>query len=265
MKAEPTTLLPSASAFCLLDGIGPRVAWLAHRVATNNPLKVWLAWAILLGIAAPVAATVARSISFDEKVQQADGIFLGRCTAIRSAWDPTGRWILTYSTFQVEKAFKGPAVPEVTLVTPGGQVGSIRQETVGVPDFTAGQQNVVFLKRGSVGPTVLYLDQGVYDVAPDDRGELEVKPVASNLVLVDSQTGKVPGAETARSLRGFEQEVRAAMDRTERAQRYGVAPRAEAEESAFSPLTQFLRRHWLVVSLLLLAIAGSTYLLTKSR
>jgi len=227
---------------------------------------VRLAALVLVAFAPPVGASVARSISFEEKVREADRILLARCTGSRSAWDAERRWILTYSTFQVEKTLKGAAVPEITVVTPGGQVGSLHQETVGVPDFSAGQQKVLFVKQGAVGPTILHLEQGAYDVAADQRGDLFVRPVSSSLVLVDSQTGRASAPEPVRSLKSFEQDVRAAVARhRETAQRYGVAPSDRPEKSAGSPLADFVKGHRVLLSLLVLAIALSTYLLIKNR
>lgn len=233
----------------------------------NNPRTAVLAFALLLAAGIPARGSVARAVSFDQKVETADSIILGRCTRTHSAWDPTHRWILTYSTFQVEKAIKGPAVPEITVVTPGGQVGSIRQETVGVPGFAAGDQNVLFVKSSAIGPAVLYLDQGVYRVDADKRGEITVVPVASNLVLIDSQTGRAT-AESARTLRQFEREVHEALERAERrrVRQYTVTPAEKrAEKSPAAQLFEFAKEHRLAMGLLLIAIAITTYLFLKGR
>ena len=165
--------------------------------------------ALMVSFAQSMQATVARAVSFDEKVESAETIVLGRCIHQHSALDPSGRWIVTYSTFQVSKTYKGNAVSEVTVVTPGGELHGLHQETIGVPTFSEGDLNVIFI-RGSkqMGPTVLYMDQGAYRVFEQGNGQI-VAPVESGLVLMDPQTGKALSNhdEGARSLSEFERQL----------------------------------------------------------
>src|SRR5205085_9474331 len=127
----------------------------------NNRLAAVAAALVLLALPAAHAA-IAAAASFDDKVDNAAAIILGKCVRTESRLDPSGRWILTYSTFAVEKSFKGGAAGEVTLVTPGGSVDGVHQSTIGVPAFREGDEHVVFVKNTRLGPTVLYFDQGTY-------------------------------------------------------------------------------------------------------
>jgi hypothetical protein len=176
-------------------------------MSSNNLIGVLAASAMILSIPA-TRASMATVATFDDKVDRAASIILGKCLRQESRFDPSGRWIVTYSTFQVEKTMKGNPSPEMTLVTPGGQVGSVHQETIGIPAFRAGAENVIFVKNSSLGPTVLYFDQGAYDVATDNHGEKIVTPVPSNLVKIDTQRGMaVAPGDTPRPLSQFEREV----------------------------------------------------------
>src|SRR5438105_11569257 len=153
----------------------------------NNRLA---ALALSVVLATPSAhAAIAVAASFDQKVDNAAAIILGKCVRTESKLDPSGRWILTYSTFAVEKSFKGGAAGEVTLVTPGGSVDGVHQSTIGVPAFRQGDEHVVFVKNTRLGPTVLYFDQGTYDVTSDGHGERVIAPVPTNVVVVDTQRG----------------------------------------------------------------------------
>jgi hypothetical protein len=175
----------------------------------NNRIGALTISAILL--AAPAAhATLVAAATFDQKVDNAVAIILGKCVRQESRFDPTGRWILTYSTFHVEKTMKGAeAGPEVTIVTPGGKVGSIHQDTIGIPAFQPGAENVIFVKNSQVGPTVLYFDQGAYDVTNDERGERIVTPARSNAVKVDTQRGMAVAPNDApQPLPQFERQIR---------------------------------------------------------
>jgi len=154
-------------------------------------------------------ATLVAAASFEQKVDNAAAIILGKCVRQESRFDPTGRWILTYSTFQVEKIMKGAAAgPEITIVTPGGKVGGIHQDTIGIPAFHPGVENVIFVKNSKLGPTVLYFDQGAYEITKDDRGERIVAPVRSNAVKVDTQRGMaIAPSDTPQPLPQFERQV----------------------------------------------------------
>jgi hypothetical protein len=174
---------------------------------SNNLARALAVSAVFLAVPA-ARASMAAAATFDDKVAHATSIILGKCVRQEARFDPTGRWIVTYSTFQIEKTMKGNALPEMTIVTPGGQVGGVHQSTIGIPAFREGAENVVFLKDTKLGPTVLYFDQGAYDVMTDDRGEKIVSPVPSNLVKIDTQRGMAVAPNDApRSLSDFEREV----------------------------------------------------------
>jgi hypothetical protein len=132
-------------------------------------------------IASDAHATLQRAIEFDQKVDQAAAIVLGKVAQTHSQWDPSHRWILTYSTFTVEQTLKGPAPAEVTLVTPGG--------------------------------AVLYFDQGAYDVQADDHGEKMIVPVSSGAVHVDTQRGTAVESERPRTMRDFTRDVHDSIER----------------------------------------------------
>ena len=220
----------------------------------NNRLFA-LAAAVLLS--APAAhASMAVAATFDDKVALATSIIFGKCVRQESRFDPSGRWIVTYSTFQIEKTMKGNPLPEMTVVTPGGQVGSVHQDTIGIPAFHPGAENVIFVKNSSLGPTVLYFDQGAYDVTTDDRGEKIVSPVLSNLVKIDTQRGMaVAPNDVPRPLPQFERDVSDTL-RSLREQKIRMdtlaAERLRQEASFWSVVRQ---NKWTIV----LALAGIAF------
>jgi hypothetical protein len=199
----------------------------------------------------PVAAnaTILKAIDFDQKVKNAASIVVGRVVSQESRWDDAKQWILTYSTFEVEQTLKGFPAQRVTIVTPGGQVGDVAQDTIGVPKFREGEEHVLFIRNSHAGPTVLYLEQGVYKVIKDDRGEAMVKPAVSNAVLVDTQRGRAVPREEARSLRAFEDSVRESVRRHE-ATRMEMILKQKREQAS---LWNQLRRN---KGLVLLAMIG---------
>jgi len=201
-------------------------------------------------------ATVATAASFEQKVGDAASIILGKCVRQESKFDPSGRWILTYSTFQVEKAMKGSPAPEMTIVTPGGQVGSLHQSSIGIPAFQPGAENVIFVKNSNAGPTVLYFDQGAYDVKADARGQRVVTPVPSDLVTIDPQRGvAVAPNNTPQALPDFERHVGDTLRDLRNEKNRMDALAAEKLRQEASLWTAVKQNRWTI----LLALAGVAY------
>ena len=197
-------------------------------------------------------ATLATAASFDEKVENAASIVFGKCVKSESHMDPSGRWVLTYSTFNVEKAIKGNAVSQITIVTPGGQVGSVHQDSIGIPQFRAGDEHILFVKNSSVGPTVLYFEQGAYDVTTDEHGEKIVAPVPSSVVKIDTQRGMAVPAEMPRTLRQFETDVNQSMHDSRQRHMQMELIEAKRRQGQASLGSQLLRYKYIIA----LAVAG---------
>lgn len=160
-------------------------------------------------------ATITRAVQFEEKVENAASIILGKCISQQAQWDTARNWILTYTTFEVESTLKGAPAQRVTIVTPGGVVGSVAQEVIGVPRFRQGEEHVVFLRDSQAGPTVAFLEQGAYRVVKNERGDRMVTPAVSSAVLVDTGRGMAVSPESARPLREFTSEVRESVRKRE--------------------------------------------------
>lgn len=227
----------------------------------NNFAAVALLASAMALVALPADATLAVSATFDEKVESSPAIILGRCVKTESKFDPSNRWILTYSTFRVEKAFKGSPVQEITVVTPGGRVGDIHQDTIGMPAFAEGSENVVFIKNSRLGPTVSYADQGAYSVMRGDGGRRLIGPVPTSAVRLDRQRGVAVAPESSRSLEDFETEVRTSMRRSA-VQRMELveAQRRTAETTSFRSL---LKQYGAIFVLAALGLALATWHLTR--
>ncbi|HUP61324.1 MAG TPA: hypothetical protein VNA69_12980 [Thermoanaerobaculia bacterium] len=214
-----------------------------------KPLRTALLAATLILLPLQASATLSKAMSFDDKVQNAQSIILGKVIRSESRWDGAHRWILTYTTFRIEKSLKGFPAQEITVVTPGGSVDGIRQETIGVPQFREDEEHVLFVRNSQAGPTVLYFDQGAYDVVTV-RGERIVQPAVSSAVLIDTQRGMAVSPEGPRTLREFESSVRESIRRRE-ANRMEMLEREKREQTSISNV---LKRNRILV---LLALAGA--------
>jgi hypothetical protein len=226
-------------------------------MATKTPVALGFAAVFAL---APITAeaTISRAMSFDDKVEKAASIVVGRCVAQQSRWDAAHNWILTYSTFQVEKTLKGLPSQQITIVTPGGQVENIAQDVIGVPKFSKGDDHVVFVRSSQAGPTVLFLDQGAYRVMNED-GERMVRPLVTSAVLVDTQRGMAVAPEQPRRLRDFETSVRDTIRRRE-AMRMDMMERQKRQQASIWSQVQ---RNKILVALALIGAALATWQLVK--
>jgi len=231
----------------------------------NNRLLPLLAL-VAIAIATPAAqAAVAQAASFDEKVDHAAAIILGKCVKTEARYDSTGRWIVTYATFKVEESIKGDAAGQVTIVTPGGSVNGIHQETIGVPVFREGDEHVVFLRNTRVGLTPLYFDQGTYNVADGDHGEKMIVPMPSNVMHIDTQRAMVVASpsDEPRTLSAFKSAVSESMrGSAKRLQMSAIPPsKAKPQPSAWSTLAG----NKLLVAMALIGIAIASWQLLRRR
>jgi hypothetical protein len=224
---------------------------------TANNRAIPLAGLLLALVVIPRAeATLTKAATFDEKVANSAAIILGHVVKKDTRWDDQHRWILTYTTFKIEKSYKGlDGQQEITVVTPGGQVGTVIQDTSGVPDFVEGSDRVVFVRNSSAGPTVLYFDQGAYEVA---KGV--VQPVASDAVLLDTQRGIAVAAEEPRTLQQFERAVQDSQRRATFNRMEMIRRQQQVQQPSIS--TTLARYKYLIV-LALLGIAVATWQLLR--
>lgn len=99
-------------------------------------------------------------------VSEAQTIVLGRVTEVRGVIRPGTRRVDSYITFAVDESLKGSAEPSLTFRTLGGVSGRYRTVVHGSPVFSAGDEAVLFLGRGTT-PYPIGLTQGVFRVRRD--------------------------------------------------------------------------------------------------
>jgi hypothetical protein len=94
-----------------------------------------------------VEATTVQKLSFDRLIGEADFIVLGRVEDVKNQQARDRRSMTTVVTVSIERQFKGPKVSSVTIEQPGGSMGDIAQGVPGLPEFSSGEDVVLFLKR----------------------------------------------------------------------------------------------------------------------
>src|SRR5215204_2234160 len=124
----------------------------------------------LLCLTPSVSATVLLPADFREIVNGSQIIVYGRVSDVRAEWIDERRRIESVVTLEAADFYRGTPSRTVTFRVPGGQVGRYKSVTVGAPEFSAGDEVVLFLKaRGPAVPQVFGLNQGVFRVRVDAR------------------------------------------------------------------------------------------------
>jgi hypothetical protein len=84
----------------------------------------------------------------------------------------------TIVTVSIERQFKGPKVSSVTIEQPGGSVGDIAQGVPGLPEFSSGEDVILFLKRQR---------EGAFNIVGGKQGKFTAKtqPGSSEKVVED--------------------------------------------------------------------------------
>ena len=98
-----------------------------------------------------------------------------------SPYETAGRrTIESLVTVQVVESIKGAPGTTAYFKLPGGQVGRYRRVMVGVPQFSRGDEVVLFLKGSAPAvPMPFGLTQGVYRVTRGATGQATVMPTVN--------------------------------------------------------------------------------------
>ena len=96
-----------------------------------------------------VTATTVIPPTFEQLVQQAELIFQGSVTDVRSIWEGEGaqRHIETYVTFQIADNVKGDASNSYTIRMLGGTVGDETMLVTDAPKFKVGDRDILFIEH----------------------------------------------------------------------------------------------------------------------
>jgi hypothetical protein len=94
-------------------------------------------------------ATTVIPPTFEQLVNQAEVIFQGTVTDVRSVWEGEGgqRHIETYVALKVEDNVKGQAGDSYTIRMLGGTVGDETMEITDAPKFKVGDREILFVEH----------------------------------------------------------------------------------------------------------------------
>lgn len=134
-------------------------------------------------------ATTLEQLSVDQMIQQSTSIVCGK--VLGSTTVMRGNLVFTQYQVRITDRWKGSTGAEMSVFAPGGRFGSITQVFPGAPTLGEGSEYVLFLWTSRTGLTqVIGLNQGLFDVRRDSKGEPLLYRRAISQSMVDS-SGKV--------------------------------------------------------------------------
>jgi hypothetical protein len=162
-------------------------------IVMNKFRYFFLVACTLFGLSAVWGTTVVPP-TFDELVSQAEVIFQGAVTDVRSEWAGAGaqRHIVTYVTFRVEERFKGNVGATYSVRLLGGTVGGETMEVTDTPKFNVGDRDILFVENnGSQFVPLVGISHGRFRVDRDQTTGRDVVRTNDRAPLSDvSQLGK---------------------------------------------------------------------------
>jgi hypothetical protein len=143
----------------------------------------------LLALALPAGqATTVIPPTFDELVTQAEMIFEGTVTGMRSEWTGEGsnRHIVTFVTFRIEDSIKGGGGTEYTIRLFGGTVDGQTMEVTDAPRFKVGDRDILFVEHnGTQFIPLVGIMHGRFHVQADAAGRSEKIAKDNGATLAD--------------------------------------------------------------------------------
>lgn len=118
-------------------------------------------------------ATTVIAPTFDELVDQAEVIFQGNVTDVKSMWAGEGgqRHIVSFVTFQIEDGLKGNPGQSYTIRMLGGTVDGETMEISDAPKFAVGDKDILFVQNnGSQFIPLVGIMHGRFHVQHDQAG-----------------------------------------------------------------------------------------------
>ena len=132
---------------------------------------------ILAGLLSGTASLTATTVvppTFEQLVDQAQEIFQGTVTDVKSQWIGEGdeRHIVSYITFQVKDALKGAPGKSFTMRAFGGTVDGETMVIGDAPKFEVGDEDILFVENnGSQVIPLVGLMHGRFHVRKDQTGK----------------------------------------------------------------------------------------------
>src|SRR5437762_2541149 len=144
-------------------------------------------------------ATSVVAPAFEEMVDKADLVFVGKVIGSRAEWRSVGpdRVIFTLVEFETQQVLKGNAGASVTLQFLGGTVGAVTLEVADIPRFNIGEREFLFVEGNGIQFCPLVgVFHGKFGVRHDEKSGRDIVVTHAGKPLRDvAEIGAGEGAE----------------------------------------------------------------------
>ena len=166
-------------------------------------------------------ATTVIPPTFNELVDEADAIFQGSVTSVKSEWVGEGsqRHIMTYVTFKVDQTIKGDVGASYTLRMLGGTVDGETMAVSDAPKFEVGNKDILFVQNnGTQFIPLVGIMHGRFHVRTDRAGREVVTKENDEPIKSLDRVGAETAAEQNKPVMTAEQFKAAVADRLRQTQ-----------------------------------------------
>jgi hypothetical protein len=132
-------------------------------------------------------ASTVQKLTFDRLIREADLIVRGQVEEVKTRQASDQRTASTIINVSVDKQFKGPKVSSINIEQPGGSLGDVTLGVAGLPEFSSGEDVILFLKREREGPyKVVGGKQGKFTARSQSGSNKVVEDYAHRTEALDS-------------------------------------------------------------------------------
>lgn len=103
---------------------------------------------VLDGLQAGVLFGQSRILGAHELTDQAEIVAVGTVAGMKPEWNADKTRIFTRVTVSVSEILKGGGEQQLSILTPGGEIGEVGEMYFGTPRFAKDEEVVVFVKKG---------------------------------------------------------------------------------------------------------------------
>ncbi|HET9418574.1 MAG TPA: hypothetical protein VFO30_04465 [Chthoniobacterales bacterium] len=193
----------------------------AYRNIDNplmNKLRHLASLSVFVLVCSVASATTVIPPSFAQLVSQAELIFQGTVTGLKSSWVGQGaeRHIETSVTFRVEDAIKGNPGASYSISLLGGTVDGHTLEVTDTPKFKPGDRDILFVEHnGEQFVPLVGIGFGRFHVQHDARSGRDFMSTSEGEPLVDvtklGHAGQIANTATALSPEQFKSAIKAQL------------------------------------------------------
>ena len=159
----------------------------------SRSIKSLLLAAMLTWAAGSASATTLIPADFAQMARESELIVRGTVVNVQGQLGGPGRTIESLVTVFVAATLKGTTGTQTVFRVPGGRVGPYRRVMVGAPEFSAGDEVIVFLKGRAPSIAMPYgLSQGVYRISRHTGSAVVTPAVTGNGRVVRGDPARRP-------------------------------------------------------------------------